>query len=139
MGIVIYFIIFVLFSVLILWTWNNAKEFKEIGTKIAFIIIGIIILGILTMILFNLSKRGVNYPNEEIVKEVRKMALLVFIPINGFISLPHIASLKSQVIDDKKTKIKIAILVIVFIIAMIIETKYLKNFQNGIIAILNSK
>lgn len=143
MKIVIYMIIIFLFAILLFWTWNNSKDFKETLSKIKFIIIGLILLSIITLIVFNISKIGVNYPNQEIMKEVRKISLLLFVPINGFLSLPHIASIKSEIQlgtnNNEKTKRKIIILGIIFILAIIIETIYLKDFQNGIIQIVNAK
>ena len=131
-----------LFAVLLFWTWNNEKNFKENSDKIIFMIIGLIVLGIITLILFNISKSGIEYPNKEILNEVRKIALLIFIPINGYLSLPHIATLKYEIdegTDDEKTKRKIIILGIVIIVAIIIEIVYLKDFQNGIINMLNAQ
>lgn len=143
MNIAIYMIIIILFAVLLFWTWNNCKDFEDTTQKIKFIIIGLIILSIVTLILFNVSKIGVNYQNKDIMKAVRKISLLLFIPINGFLSLPHIASLKTEINfgtnDDEKTKRKIIILGIIFILAIIIEIIYLKEFQNGIIQMINSR
>lgn len=143
MKIVIYLIIIVLFTVLLFWTWNNSKDFKETNSKIKFIIIGIIILSILTLLLFNISKIGINYPNKEIMKEIRNISLLLFVPINGFFTLPHLASISSEINlgtkDEEKIKRKIIILGVVFLIGTVIEIIYLKDFQNGIIQILNSK
>ena len=140
--ILIYLLIIVLFAVLLFWTWNNTKSFEQITQRISFIIIGLIILAIITLILFNISKAGINYPNTDIIGEIRKIALLIFIPINGYLSLPHIASIKTEIDekeDEKNVKRRIIILLIVFIIAIIIETKYLKGFQNGIIQIIMNK
>lgn len=143
MKIAIYMIIILLFGVLLFWIWNNSKDFKQTQAKIKFIIIGIIILSIITLIIFNISKIGVIYPNKNIMKEIRKISLLLFIPINGFFTLPHIASIKSQIElgtnDNEKIRKKIIILGIIFIILTIIEIIYLKDFQNGIIQMLNSK
>lgn len=143
MNIVIYMIIILLFAVLLFWTWNNTRDFEKTEQRILFILIGIVILSILTLILFNISKIGVNYPNNDIMKEIRKISLLLFIPINGFLSLPHIASIKTAITlgkeTDEKIKKKIIILGIIFIVGIIIETIYLKDFQNGIIQIVNSK
>ena len=142
MNIIIYIITAVLFAVLLFWTWNNEKNFETSSEKIIFMIIGLIALGIITFIIFNISKSGIEYPNNEILNEVRKIALLIFIPINGYLSLPHIANLKYEIdegIDDEKTKRKIIILGIVIIVAIIIEIAYLKDFQNGIINMLNAQ
>ena len=142
MIIIIYIAIILLFTVLLLWTWNNVKEFENIGQKIGYVAIGLIALAVITLILFNVSKVGVQYPNEEIIGQIRKMALFVFIPINGLLSLPHIARIYTNLqdgTDEKQVKRKIIILGIVIIIAIIVEISYLKSFQNGIIQILNSK
>lgn len=141
MKIAIYLIIVILFAVLIFWTWNNSRDFQENIDKIKFLFLGVILLSLITWIIFHLSKIGISYPNEDIMKELRKITLLLFIPINGFLSLPHIASIKSELNkltrDDEKIKRKIIILGIVFILAIIIEIMYLKDFQNGIIEMLN--
>lgn len=142
MSILIYLIIVVLFGVLLFWTWNNTKDFGENTKRIKFITIGFIILSIITLILFNISKIGVNYESKDIMKEIRKISLLLFIPINGFLSLPHIANIKSTInlgSNDEKTKRKIITLGIILIISIVIEIIYLKDFQSGIIQIIKSK
>ena len=71
------------------------------------------------------------------------MSLLLFMPINGFLSLPHIASIKTAISlgkeNDEKIKKKIIILGIILVVGIVIETVYLKDFQNGIIQIVNTK
>lgn len=93
----IYFIIILLFMVLVFWTWNNTKKFESLKEKIAFIVIGVAILMLITLIVFNLSKIGIKYPNKEILKQVRKIIIFIFVSINGFLSLPHIASLITDI------------------------------------------
>ena len=143
MNILIYFIIAVLFVVLILWTWNNTRDFEETSERIIFIVVGIILTVVVTLIYFAISKIGITYPKAEMIGQVRKIAVLVFTPINGFLSLPHIASLKMKIKfkteDDSMLKRKIKILGIVFIVATIFEILYMKDLQNGIIQILNRK
>lgn len=143
MNVLIYFIIAVLFAVLIFWTWNNTKDFEETSKRIIFIVVGIIIVAIVTLIYFTISKVGITYPKTEMVNQVRKMVVLLFTPINGYLSLPHIASLKMKIKlkteENSKLKKKIIILGIVLVVATIIEISYMKDFQNGIIQMLNSK
>ncbi len=133
----IYFIIIILFVVLFLWIWNNTKDFEDNLKKIKFIAIGIIALFIITFIIFNISKIGITYSNKEILKQVRRIAVLLCVPINGYLSLPHIAKIISDIktnsIDDEKSKKRIIILTIIIIIAIIFEIFYLKDFQKGII------
>ncbi len=139
----IYLIIIVLFAVLILWTWNNVKDFENNTKKIKFIIIGIIILLISTFIIFTISKIGIKYPNDKVLKYVRRISIFLCVPINGYISLPHIAKIKSDintnVIDDEKSKKRIIILVIIIMIITVFEIFYLKDFQKGIINNLANK
>lgn len=143
MNILIYLIIAVLYIVLILWSWNNTREYETTSERIIFILIGIAIISIITLVYFAISKIGITYPKSEMVKQVRKMAVLVFTPINGFLSLPHIASLKMKIKtkseDNSKLKKKIIILGIILVVATIVEINYMKDFQNGIIQMLNSK
>ena len=46
MNILIYLIIALLFAVLIIWTWNNTKEFDETSERIIYIIVGIAVVAI---------------------------------------------------------------------------------------------
>lgn len=141
MNIIIYIIIAVLFGVLVAWTWNNSKSFQTNNKKITFILVGLAILFIITFIIFSISRIGISYPNNEIMKYVRKIAILIFIPVNGFLSLPHIANIKAEVekgnYEQEKLKRKIIIFGIVWLILIIFEIIYLKDFQNGIVQILN--
>ena len=143
MNILIYLIIAVLFAVLVFWTWNNTKEFEETSERIIFIVVGTAIIAIITLVYFAISKIGITYPKSEMVGKVRKISVLLFTPINGFLSLPHIASLKMKIKlkteDASKLKKKIIILGIVFVVATIVEINYMKDFQNGIIQMLNNK
>lgn len=141
MNVIIYIVIAVLFGVLIAWTWNNSKSFQANNKKITFILVGLAILFIITFIIFSISGIGISYPNNEIMKQVRKIAILIFMPVNGFLSLPHIANIKAEVekgnYEQEKLKRKIIIFGIVWLILIIFEIIYLKDFQNGIIQILN--
>ena len=143
MNILIYLIIALLFAVLIFWSWNNTKDFDDTKQRITFIIFGIIILGVVTLIFFNISKIGIEYPKKEMANQVRKLTMLIFIPVNGFLSLPHIATIKEQIgqksLEEEKIKRKIIILGVIFIITAIIEINYMKDFQDGIIQMLNNK
>lgn len=141
--IAIYFIILILFAVLILWIWNNVKDFEDNSKRIIFSTVGIIFLFIITFIIFNISKIGITYPSKEVLKQVRRVAILLCVPINGYLSLPHIAKIISDIknnsVDDEKSKRRIIILVIIIILAIVFEIFYLKDFQKGIIANLAMK
>ena len=143
MNIVINIIIIILFLIYLLWTWDNTKGFKNNLLRISYIIIGTIVISLLTYIIYLISKNGVQYQNENILREVRNIILKIFIPINGFISMPRIGFLICRIKDDdiesKELKKKIMIYSIAFIAVIIFECFYFKNIQNGIINIINSK
>ena len=139
----IYFIVFLLFVVYIVWTWNSTKEFEDNLLRISFIFVGTLFITLLTLILFWISKIGVEYPKKEMIGEVRKIILLSFIPINGFIILTQTASIfaqaKSGMVSKEDMQKKIKRLVIIFIILIVIEAIYFKNIQNGMIKIIQNK
>ena len=139
----IYFIIFLLFVVYIVWTWNSTKEFEDQKIRIAYILVGTLFITMVTLILFVISKIGVNYPKKEMVGQVQKIVLLVFTPINGFIVLTQFSSvfqqIRSGMVSKDKIEKKIKRLLIIFAMLIIIECIYFKNVQYGIIEIINSK
>lgn len=139
----IYFIITVLFIIYIVCVWNSTKEFETLLMRISFLIVGTIFITILTLILFWISKIGISYPKREMIGEVRKIILLSFIPINGFITLTQASTIfsqaKSGMISKEDMEKKIKRLVIIFIALIIFEAFYFKNIQNGMIRIIQSK
>ena len=139
----IYFIVFLLFVVYIVWTWNSTKEFEDQKIRIAYLIVGTLFIAMVTLIIFLVSKIGVNYPKKEMVGQVQKIVLLVFTPINGFLVLTQFSSvfqqIRSGMVSKEKMNKKIKTLLIVFTILIIIECIYFKNVKYGIIKIINSK
>ena len=89
----IYFIIFVLFVIYIVFLWNSTREFESLLMKFSFILIGTIFIAILTLILFWISKIGIQYPKKEMIGEVRKIVIFESIHINGFVILIKAARL----------------------------------------------
>lgn len=136
------FIIFVLFVIYVVFVWNSTKEFENIIVRVSYIFIGTIFITILTLILFWISKIGVEYPKREMVSEVQRIVLLVFIPINGFITLTQVASMftqaKSGMVSKEDMEKKLKRVIIIFIILIIIEIIYFKNIQNGMIRFIES-
>ena len=61
--------IMLLFVVSIVWTWHNLGNIEK-PNKLAFIIIGLLIAYLLTMLLYNLSNPDITYPSEENQKTV---------------------------------------------------------------------
>ena len=140
---IIYFIITVLFIIYIVCVWNSTKEFETLLMRISFLIVGTIFITILTLILFWISKIGISYPKREMIGEVRKIILLSFIPINGFITLTQASTIfsqaKSGMVSKEDMEKKIKRLLIIFIALIIFDAFYFKNIQNGMIRIIQSK
>ena len=137
------FIIVVLFIIYIVCAWNSTKEFENTLMRISFIIVGTLFITVLTLILFWISKIGVEYPKKEMIGEVRRIILLSFIPINGFITLTQSASIftqaKSGMVSKEDMQKKIKRIVIIFIVLIVFEAIYFKNIQNGMIRIIQNK
>lgn len=137
----IYGIIIILFLVYIFWTWNNTKSFEGNFTRISYIIIGTLFMTLVTYIIFLISKKGVIYPHQDMIGVLRNIILLIFVPVNGFVTLPQIAStigkIKNDDITGEELKRKIAIFIITIIIVVILECYYFKSIQNQIIGIIN--
>ena len=140
---IINFIIFVLFVVYVVFVWNSTKEFENIIIRVSYILIGTVFITILTLILFLISKIGIQYPKKEMIGEVRKIVVFAFIPINGFVILTQAARLftqaKSGMVSKEDMEKKIKRLIIIFIVLIIIEVVYFKSIQNGMIRIIQSK
>ena len=133
-------IIIAIYFILIAWTWQilgNVDKTK----KVAVIIIGILIMSIVTLIVFNISKVGLNYENTNAQADVRNVLVAVFTGINGIIVIPQLAKVIEKIsedeIDKKTASRKFLIIAIIFIVCVIIECGYMKDIQKGIINIYN--
>lgn len=138
---VIITLVIAMFLILISWTWHNLGEItqsKKITTMIVLFVIGFLI----TLVIFNISKSGVNYNSEESLNSVRNILVLVFTIINGLIIMPPIAKTlgrinNKEITPDQATK-HLGFFLIIFVIIIIIECNYLKGVQQGILDIYNN-
>lgn len=131
----------IIYFVLIAWTWHSLG-FIEKNKKVAFILIGCLIMFILTFIVYQIAKVGVEYSNEGIQKSIQNVLVVIFTGVNGIIVLPQIGKMLDKINEEemKKEELtkKIVILMIVFVICMIIETGYMKDTQQGILKIYHT-
>ena len=129
-----------IFVVSIIWMWHNLGNIEK-PRKIAFIIIGLLIMYGFTIILYNLSSSNITYPSEEVEKAVSNTLILVFTGLNALIFLPFIANLVDKILEEeiekKQAKGRIIILLIIFVICIFVEKGYLESTQEGIINIYN--
>lgn len=132
--------IVVMFLILIGWTWSSLGNI-ETKTKIVCIIIGIAIVYAITFIIYNMSKIGIEYESQEVMKTVRRVFVILFTIINGYIILPYTFKKLDQINNEEieKEKITKSIIILLIIIAglFIFESIYLGNRQETILKIMN--
>ncbi len=130
----------ILYIVVIGWTWNNLADISKIK-KIVVIFIEVIVIYLLTIILFNISKIEINYESNVIESSVKNTIVILFTGLNALIILPY---LNKQIMTLKETKTeinsrkvmkKLVILLVIFIICMFFECGYMKDTQRGILKV----
>lgn len=133
---IILIIIAVLFLVLIGWCWNSLGSIEK-QDKIKYIIVGLILTYIMTIIIYSISKIGINYESKDAMKMIRVIFQLLFTIVNGYILLPYtfkkIEQIKNNTIKEEKIKKSIIILLIIIVLIFIFESMYLGNIQQEIL------
>ena len=131
----------IVYLILLAWTWHSLGDIEK-NKKIIFIIIGLIIMYIITLIVFQISKSGVVYQKVEMQKDIQNILVMIFTGINGIIVMPQIARILDKINEGETEKNVITktlvILAIIFIICLILENGYMKDIQKGILGIYNS-
>lgn len=130
--------IFILYSVVIGWTWNNLGDIDK-KKKILIIAGEIIAIYIITLIVFGVSKNGIDYTNKDVEGNVKTVIVALFTGFNSLILLPffnkQIIKLKEKETDEKSIIKKITIMFLIFIVCIIFECGYMKNTQKGILQV----
>lgn len=128
----------IVYAVLFAWTWKNLGEIQK-NKKLAVIIIGMLVLYLITLLIFNIAKKGIEYQEIAIEKSIRNILVMIFTGINSLIVLPFMAKQFNKIhegeIETKEFSKKIMILLIVFIICMCFESSYMKSTQQGILKV----
>ena len=133
---IISLIIITLLLVLLGWTWHNLGSIEK-TKKIALIIGGIIVVYVITLIIYNISKIGIVYENKEIMRTIQNVFVSLFTIVNGCIILPYTFKRIELINNDEMSKEQlqksIIILVIIIVALGIFESLYLGNIQQGIL------
>ncbi len=128
------------FAISIIWMWHNLGNIEK-PRKIIFIIMGIFIMYLLTILIYKFSNPDVIYPSEEIQKTVSNTLQFLFTALNSLVLLPFTANLFDKIleeeIDKDQAKKRIMILLVLLILCIFIEKGYLKDTQEGIMSIYN--
>lgn len=138
MNIFIISITIAVYALLIAWTWNNLGGIEK-SKKVVIIAVGVLIIYILTLFIFNISKQEIQYNNEEVSAGIKNMLVSVFTGVNSIIVLPLVARLINKINEDDIEKqtflIRIFGIIVIFIICLVIECGYMKSTQQGILKI----
>ena len=133
-------IVLALFMVLIRFKCLKLNEYDQTQKTLLCTIVIIVSL-IITSILFSISQKGIEYSNIEAMKRIKMILIAVFTPINGITFMPFFADIltkiKNSEIDQQEETKRIIKLAIILLVIFIIETKYLKSIQLGIIDVAN--
>ena len=133
-------IVIALCMVLLGFPWYRLEAYEGME-KIIICVVGILLCWGITAILFSLSSNGMDYINEEVEREISKILVLVFTPINGIAFMPYVAKLMSKVrfdeINKQEAVKKILILCVILLAIFFVEVKYLENIQLGILNVAN--
>ena len=129
-----------LLLVLLGWTWHSLGTVEK-TTKIGCIIGGLVIVYIITFIIYNISKNGITYENEKIMKTIQNVFVPLFTIINSYIILPYIFKKIDKINNDEleisQLKRSILILIVIILVVGIFEVSYLGNIQQGILSAQN--
>ncbi len=132
--------VILIFVISIVWTWHNLGNIEK-PRKVAFIIIGLLITYLVTMLLYNLSNPDITYPSEEIQKTVSNTLTWVFTGLNALIFLPLIANVLDKILEEEientQAKKRIIIILVIFVVCIFIEKGYIESTQEGIMNIYN--
>ena len=124
---VISIILFIVLGIII-YNGLNGMDLKK---KIIIFIFEIIVCLIFTMILFDISSLGIEYPNSQSREIALKILVTIFTPMNGIILLPNVTRLINESqngeIDKEECARKLKKTLIIFILLVIMEFVYLRN------------
>lgn len=127
-------IVFALYIISVISTYQNMFAFDKIN-RIVYLIIGFLIITIITVII---SKTNLQIDNKELIKVIQRATQVIFIPLNALITLPVIANIiskyKIKSITEKNLTKKILIISILYIGFIIFERNYIKDFQTGVLS-----
>lgn len=135
---IIALIVIALYALLFVWVKANMNSYEK-SEIFRFIGIGGIIALVISIILVLMNK--IELQNVQIQNTMNLVNICLFAPLNALILLPYIGRVLNKVKQKKMTKEKgkqkIIIGIIVFMIILMIESGYVKSFQDIMIAIQN--
>ena len=131
----------IIYLVLIAWTWQSLGSIEK-TKKMIFILVGIILMYLITLIVFRTTKGDIDYQNIKIQNSIQSVRVVICTGINGMIVMPQIGKILEQINENQIAKGQLIkrcfILVVVLIICFIFESEYMKDTQQGILKVYHS-
>ena len=132
--------IIIVYLLVIAWTWSSLEELEK-KSKIMIIFAGIIAIFLITQLVFSISKSGIIYENDNIEKSISKVIVILFTGLNSLV-LPLLAKninkRANEEIDNNVLKVRLIIILAIFVICLFLECGYMKDIQEGILQIYKS-
>ena len=132
--------IIIIYLVVIIWTWSSLEDI-EIPRKILIIFAGIVVVFLITQIVFSISKNQIIYQNENVEKSISQIIVLLFTEVNSLV-LPiickNIKKRANEEIENNALKIRMIIIIAIFLMCLYLECRYMPDIQKGILQIYKS-
>ena len=132
--------IIIIYLVVIIWTWNSLEDI-EIPRKILIIFAGIVVVFLITQIVFSISKNQIIYQNGNVEKSISQIIVLLFTGVNSLV-LPiickNIKKRANEEIENNALKIRMIIIIAIFLMCLYLECGYMTDIQKGILQIYKS-
>lgn len=131
----------IIYVILIAWTWQSLGSVEK-TKKVVFILVGIVLMYLITLVVFRTTKGDIDYQNIEIQSIIQNVIVAIGTGINGMIVMPQIGKILDQINENQIEKgqliKKCLILIVVFIVCLIFESDYMKDTQQGILKVYHS-
>ena len=124
MNLLIIIIVTVLYAVIIGWTWSSLGDIER-KKKILITGVGILLVYLITLLLFNISKNQIQYPDISAEKYVKNILVIIFTGINSIAILPYAAKMYNKIYEGtiEAQELKKKLVFIIFLI--LLECEYL--------------
>ena len=128
----------IIYFIDIAWTWKSLGEISK-SSKVVFIIVGILVLFIITLITFNISAKNIQYQHQGETDTIRNVLVSIFTGVNGIIIMPQLAKIlekaKNGDLEKNQIRNRLILWIAILIICLIFECGYMKDTQQGIVNI----
>ena len=128
----------IIYFIDIAWTWKSLGEIEK-RSKVIFILVGILVLFIITLITFNISAKNIPYQHQGETNTIRNVLVSIFTGINGIIIMPQLAKIlekaKNGDLEKNQIRNRLILWIAILIICLIFECGYMKDTQQGIVNI----